>query len=99
MPETNHNPYPRSWDERAGETYYLHRAIAEWKLGRPLASGEVVHHENGDKEDYHPDNIWIFSSQRAHMLYEHYQTRVKQGVIHLLGVEEILRIHNCWLVR
>jgi len=32
-----------------------------------------VHHDDGDKRNNHPENIWVFSSQRAHMLYEHYR--------------------------
>jgi hypothetical protein len=57
------------------ETYYEHQEVAAWKLGRPLCAGEVVHHQDGNKRNNHPDNIWVFSSQRAHMLYEHYQTK------------------------
>lgn len=99
MPEIIHNPYRRLWDDRTGETYYLHRAVAELKLGRRLEPGEVVHHVNGDKLDNHPDNVWVFSSQRAHMLYEHYQSREASGVIHLLGAEEFLAMYRCWVVR
>lgn len=54
------NPYRRRRDPKNGELYYLHRAVAEMKLGRRLEPGEVVHHENGDKGDNHPDNIRVF---------------------------------------
>jgi hypothetical protein len=33
-----------------------------------LRQGEVVHHANGDPADNHPDNLWVFSSQRAQLL-------------------------------
>jgi len=69
----NHNPYIRKWDKRTHETYYEHRTVDEFKLGRPLQVGEVVHNANGDKTDNHPDNIHVFSNQRAPMLFENYE--------------------------
>lgn len=99
MPATDHNPYVRRWDKRSKEVYYLHRAIAAWKLGRPLRPGEVVHHANGDKADNHPDNIHIFSNQRAHMLFENYQLREERGLKHLFTVDELLATMGLWVVR
>ncbi|MBM3282578.1 MAG: hypothetical protein FJY86_04555 [Candidatus Diapherotrites archaeon] len=45
---------------------YVHRWVAEDKLGRDLRRGEVVHHINRDKGDNHPDNLYVFRNQRAH---------------------------------
>ncbi len=46
---------------------HAHRVIAEEKLGRPLRKGEIVHHEDHDKQNYHPDNLEILPSQSEHM--------------------------------
>ena len=99
MSKVRHNPYVRRWDTRTGETYYEHRAIAEWKLGRPLQPGEVVHHDDKNKMDNHRDNIVIFSNQRAHMLYENYLLREAKGIKHLFTIEELLETHGLWMVR
>jgi hypothetical protein len=96
---TTHNPYTRLWDAETSETYYEHRAVAEQKLGRKLGPGEVVHHNDGNKSNNQPDNIFIFSSQRAHMLYENYYLRERAGVKHLFTIEEYLKIQGCWFVR
>jgi hypothetical protein len=75
--------YRQRLDPRTGSAYYEHRAMAEWKWGRKLSPSEVVHHVNGDKGDNHPQNIWVFSSQEAHMMWHHYE--VDPSVKTLIG--------------
>lgn len=43
-----------------------HRTVAEWKLGRPLKHGEVVHHIDGNKRNNTPENLMVFQSQAEH---------------------------------
>ena len=40
---------------------HLHRVVAEQKLGRPLAPGEIVHHKDGDKWNNSPDNLDVMT--------------------------------------
>lgn len=89
--------YPRLRDPRTGRQYLVHRAIAEWTLGRPLAPGEVVHHRSGDREDGHPANLEVLPSQRAHMLLHHYVWREARGVVHLWDLSTWLELHGCGL--
>ena len=58
-----------------------HRLVAEWKLGRRLQPGEVVHHIDGDKHNWHPDNLAVMANSREHFA-EHPE------------IAERMRLHN-----
>lgn len=48
-----------------------HRVVAEKKIGRLLASDEIVHHVDGDKQNNSPENLEVMSQNehaRLHML-------------------------------
>ncbi|MDD4804957.1 MAG: HNH endonuclease signature motif containing protein [Candidatus Pacebacteria bacterium] len=49
--------YPRKTIN--GECKLIHRAVMEKKLGRKLSDTEIVHHINGNKKDYNPENLQL----------------------------------------
>lgn len=74
----------------AGKTYtkrygrHEHRVVAESILGRPLAPGEVVHHEDGNKRNNDPRNIFVFRSQSEHAAYH---AKLRQFIKDLKQIE------------
>lgn len=52
---------------RDGQEIYLHRAVMEELLGRPLAAHEHVHHKDGDKlnNDWSNLELWVNRVQPA----------------------------------
>ena len=74
--KNKHFSYPRnqtkSYTNTNGYRVYkdtgtlVHRHMAELKLGRPLKSGEVVHHINRNKQDNRPSYLFILPNQQAH---------------------------------
>ena len=56
------NGYPRFKNNQKP----VHRSVAELKLGRPLKSGEVVHHKDRNKQNNSFNNLQVFSSQAQH---------------------------------
>lgn len=49
-----------------GRNQHVHIMVAEKVLGRSMKKGEVVHHEDQDKWNNHPDNLIVFPSQADH---------------------------------
>lgn len=48
---------------------YIHRIVAQEKIGRKLKSGEIVHHIDEDKTNNNPENLMVFKSRSAHICY------------------------------
>ena len=44
----------------------VHRWVAENKLGRPLRTGEVVHHKDRNKQNNSAGNLHVFKNKKAH---------------------------------
>lgn len=87
--------YPQRRDPKTGKTYYVHRAVAEWHLGRPLEPGEVVAPPRDEnREDRHPDNLRVLPNQSVHMILHWYLRREARGVQHLFGLEEWLELRG-----
>ncbi len=68
------------------ETKYIHRLIAQEKIGRELEGGEVVHHKDGDRYNNDPSNLEVLESHSLHMQLEHFARRYA-GQEELLGLE------------
>lgn len=58
-----------------------HRAVMEKHLGRPLASGEVVHHANHDRADNRLENLEVMSraEHASHHAKQANRQRNKKG--------------------
>ena len=52
----NKNGYPLT---RKGD--FMHRKVAEKKIGRKLRDHEVVHHKDGDKTNFRKKNLSVMS--------------------------------------
>lgn len=53
----------------------LHRLVMEWKMGRKLVEGEVVHHIDGDTLNNNPNNLELLGVSEHNRIT--YQNRKK----------------------
>jgi DNA-binding CsgD family transcriptional regulator len=63
-----------------------HRLVAEACLGRYLNKSEKIHHEDRDKHNNSPENLWVFPGHQAHM--RHHK---KDSPIHSTELAEKLK--------
>lgn len=80
-----HEAHVDSGENKSYRKYYgrhEHRIVAEKMLGRPLQSGEVVHHIDGNKRNNTETNLRIFGSQAEHARFH----KELDEVLYLLGM-------------
>lgn len=58
-----------------GNYIYLHRLVAEAKLGRYLTEDEIVHHIDGNPENNHWDNLEVMTQS------EHAKEHIRNGTV------------------
>lgn len=56
--------YPVFWTGKA--EVLVHRIVMEHTLGRPLRDTETVHHINGDRGDWRPENLELWDHAQPH---------------------------------
>jgi transposase-like protein len=56
---------------------FQHRLVAEHWIGRFLTSKEVVHHEDRDRRNNHPSNLWLFPDASSHMRHHKSQESLR----------------------
>lgn len=65
-----------------GKSVKEHRYVMEQHLGRPLASNEVIHHRDANKENNDLDNLRLKTVQehvREHWAHPEWRQRVEKG--------------------
>jgi hypothetical protein len=73
MAKSNANLFVYKPDHpRANERGYVrkYRLVMEAKLGRYLTADEVVHHIDGNRENFDISNLKLFKNKAAHISYE-----------------------------
>ena len=66
------NGYPKFKDS----DMFVHKWMAERKLGRKLKPNEVVHHKDRDKRNFRPENLKICKNQFRHNMLHTVHKRI-----------------------
>jgi len=56
---------------RNGSKLIFSRIVMENEIGRALNDEEVVHHEDENPLNNHPDNLRLFANQQEHLRVAH----------------------------
>ncbi|WP_219722109.1 HNH endonuclease [Deinococcus planocerae] len=72
--------YRKVRDRATGRSVLLHRRLAAEMLGRPLLSGEIVHHRDGNSTNNARENLLVLPSQRYHAHVEYHLRCEKRGM-------------------
>ena len=59
---------------------HQHRVVAEEVLGRPLKTGEIVHHKDNDGHNNNPDNLQITTQSEHIKIHRPYMMRRRKEV-------------------
>lgn len=68
---------PEHHRARSSGITYEHYLVAEQKIGRLLRKNETIHHEDENKLNNHPDNLYVFATRADHARYHKTGVRVK----------------------
>lgn len=71
---------------------YVHRLLAEMKLGRPLLSTECVHHVDEDKFNNAIENLMIFKTKKDHSMFHNGCNIVLDVAVYVAVMEDTRRI-------
>ena len=59
---------------------FMHRMVAEEKIGRPLTRDDHVHHIDMNKKNNHPDNLWVCSSSKHKLAHHSFNELCAEGM-------------------
>jgi len=68
-----------------------HRMVAEDKLGRPLAKGEVVHHKDECPTNNHPDNLEVMTKSQHHSHHSRRRAEEMRARLNDRAVQDALK--------
>lgn len=60
----NSSGYQQFKDPNTGKWMYMHRRVAEKKLGGKIGPGREVHHIDGNKTNNRPSNLTVLSKAK-----------------------------------
>lgn len=60
-----------------------YRLIMEKKIGRYLECGEVVHHIDMNRENNHPDNLYLYNNKNDHLVAHHSSNKLIKPLLEM----------------